>query len=134
MKRYSVFIVFCLMAIFSATAVFAQQGGFTGPSAPGTANGQAGYQAVTVSQLQALPNSKAYVTLTGNITQTVRRNHYTFRDSSASGAGGEITVKIDPHYWWNLSVGPSDMVQILVKVEKKRGGRIEAEAKGIRRL
>ena len=129
MKRYSVFVVFCLAAIFAATAVFAQQGsGFTGPSVPGTANGQAGYQAVTVSQLQSL-NSKSYVTLMGNITQSAGRNNYTFRDST-----GETTIKIERHFWWNLSVGPSDRVQLLVEVERKRNGRTEVEAKGLRKL
>ena len=130
MKRYSIFIVFCLAALFSAAAIFAQQGGgFTGPSNPRTANGQAGYQAVTVSQLQTLPNTKAYVTLTGNITQSVGRKNYTFRDVT-----GEITVEIENQYWWDLTVSPTDRVKLLVKVEKKRSGRIEVEAKGLKKL
>ena len=130
MKKYSVFIVFCLAALFSAAAVFAQQGsGFTGPSAPTAVSGQTGYQAMTVSQLQSLPNKKTIVTLTGNITQSAGRNNYTFRD-----AGGEITIKIDRHYWWDLTVGPSDRVQLLVEVEKKRNGRLEVEAKALRKL
>ncbi|MCL1927677.1 MAG: NirD/YgiW/YdeI family stress tolerance protein [Treponema sp.] len=129
MKKYSFLVVLSLIVLLFAAAVCAQQSGFTGPSAPGTANGQAGYQAVTVSQLQTLPDRKAYVTLTGNITQSAGRNHYTFRDST-----GEITIKIDRHYWWNLSVGSSDRVQLLVKVEAKKNGRIEVEAKGIRKL
>ena len=128
MKRYSVFVVFCLLAFFSAAGVFAQQGGFTGPSAPVTANGQTVYQAVTVSQLQTLPNNKSYVTLTGNLVQSVGRNNYTFRDST-----GETTIKIDRHYWWNLTIGPTDRVQLLVEVEKKRNGRFEVEAKGLRK-
>ena len=129
MKRYSFLIVFCLVALFSSAIIFAQQSGFTGPSAPGTTNGQAGYQAVTVSQLQTLTAKKTYVTLTGNIIQSAGRNTYTFRDST-----GEVTIKIERHYWWNLSVGPSDRVQILVEVEAKKNGRIEVEAKGIRKL
>ena len=130
MKRYSVFVVFCLVTLFAASVVFAQQsGGFTGPSAPANASGQAGYQAVSVSQLQTLPNNRSYVTLTGNITQSTGRNNYTFRDIT-----GEITVKIDRHYWWDLSVAPSDRIQLLVEVEKKRNGRFEVEAKGLRKL
>ena len=130
MKRYSVFVVFCLVALISAASVFAQQGGgFTGPSVPMTANGQAGYQTVTVSQLQTLPNTKAYVTLTGNITQSTGRKSYTFRDST-----GEITVKIERHYWWDLTVSPAERIQLLVEVEKKRSGRLEIEAKGLRKL
>ena len=129
MKKYTAFIVCCLVTTLAAATVFAQQSGFTGPSAPSTATGQAGYQAVTVNQLQTLPTSKAYVTLTGNITQSAGRNSYTFRDSS-----GETTVKIENHLWWNLSVGPSDRVQLLVEVERKRNGRVEVEAKGIRKI
>ena len=129
MKKYSVFVVLCLVALFSTATVFAQQSGFTGPSAPMAANAQGVYQATTVSQLQTLPNNKSYVTLSGNITQFAGRNNYTFRDAS-----GEITVKIDRHYWWNLTLSPTDRVQILVEVEKKRNGRIEVEAKGLRRL
>ena len=130
MKRYSVLVVFFFVALISGAVVFAQQGsGFTGPSVPrATANTQGVYQAVTVNQLQTLPNNKSYVTLTGNITQSVGRNSYTFRDAT-----GETTIKIDAHYWWGLTVGPSDRVQILVEVEKKRTGRMEIEAKGIRR-
>ena len=128
MKRYSVFVVFWLTAFFSAASVFAQQSGFTGPSAPSTAHGQGTYQTVAVSQLQTLPNNKSYVVLAGNLTQSVGRNNYTFRDAT-----GEITVKIGVHYWWGLTVGPTDRVQLLVEVEKKRNGRIEVEAKGLRK-
>ena len=128
MKKYSVFVVFCLVALFSAATVFAQQGsGFTGPSVPRAANVQGAYQAATVSQLQNLPH-KSYVILTGNVTQSVGRNSYTFRDAT-----GETIVKIGVHYWWDLTVGPSDRVQILVEVERKRNGRIEVEAKGLRK-
>ena len=130
MKKYTLFFVCCLIALCTAGIVFAQQsGGFTGPSAPGTINGQAEYQAVTVNQLQTLPLAKSYVTLTGNITQSLGRKNYTFRDTT-----GEITVDIDTHYWWGLSVSPSDRIQILVEVERKRNGKIEAYAKGIRKL
>ena len=129
MKKYSVFIVLCLAAFFFTAAVFAQQGGFTGPSAPGTGNGQAGYQSVTVGQLQTLPYNKIHVVLTGNIAHSAGRDYYTFRDTT-----GEITIKIGVHYWWGLTVGPSDRVQLLVEADKKRNGRVEVKAKGLRRL
>ena len=129
MKRYSVLAVVCLVALFSGAVVFAQQsGGFTGPTVPRATAAQTVYQAVTVSQLQTLPNSKSWVTLTGNITQSVGRKSYTFRDAT-----GEINVEIDSQYWWGLTVAPTDRVQVLVSVEKKRNGRIEAEVKGIRK-
>ena len=129
MKKYAAFFVCCLAMLITATALFAQQsGGFTGPSAPATANAQGVYQAATVSQLEALPNNKSYVVLAGNLTQSVGRNNYTFRDAT-----GEITIKIGAHYWWGLTVSPTDRVQLLVEVEKKQNGRIEVEAKGLRK-
>jgi len=130
MKKYTIFGVCCLIALCTAETVFAQQGGgFTGPFIPVTNSLQAEYQAVTVNQLQTLPLAKTYITLTGNITQFLGRKNYTFRDAT-----GEITVDIDTQYWWGLSVGPSDRVQILVEVERKKNGTIEARAKGIRKL
>ena len=128
MKKYTAAYVYCLVMLIMAANVFAQQGGFTGPSSHGTAGGQPVYQAVTVSQLQTLPNNKSYVTITGNITQSVGRRNYTFRDTT-----GEVVIKIDSHYWWGLTIGPSDWVQLLVEVEKKRNGKIEVEAKGFRK-
>ena len=129
MKKYSVLAVLLVMAIFATTGLFAQQGGFTGPSAPAATSAQTTYQAVSVNQLGNLPTAKAYVTLTGSITQSVGRTNYTFRDTT-----GEVTIKISNNYWWNLTVGPSDRVQILVEVERKRNGRIEVEAKGFRKI
>jgi uncharacterized protein (TIGR00156 family) len=129
MKKYTAFFVCCLVTYFTAAAVFAQQGsGFTGPAAPGTANRPEQAQAVTVAQLDTVPN-KNYVILTGNIVQSVGRENYTFRHST-----GEITVEMDRKYWQGFSVGPYDTVEIIAKVEKKLFGKIEAEAKGIRRL
>jgi len=130
MKKYTIFTVCCLVSIIAASTVFAQQGGgFTGPFVPVTSGLQADYQAVTVNQLQTLSLDKTYVTLTGNITQFLGRKNYTFRDAT-----GEITVDIDTHYWWGLSVGPSDRVQILVEVDRKKNGTIETRAKGIRKV
>ena len=129
MKKYTILVAMCLAMVGLASAAYAQQGGFTGPSAPGTPGGQMGYQNVTVSQLQTLPNNKAYVVLTGNITQSVRGKYYTFRDAT-----GEVTVEIDQQYWWNVTASPTDRVELLVKFERKRNGRIEVEGKGIRKI
>ena len=130
MKKYAAICFFFFMALLIwAGNVYAQQGGFTGPKVPSANIAQTWYQAVTVSQLQTLPNNKSYVTLTGNITQFSGRKNYTFKDTT-----GEITLSIDEHNWWGLTVGPSDRVQLLVEIEKKRNGRVEVEAKGIRKL
>ena len=101
--------------------------GYTGPA------GSYG-QAVTVSQLNTIP-SNSFVILTGNIIQPVGKKYYTFRDSAPSNeGGGEITIEIESKVWQGLTVGPSDRVEITVKVEKKKDGRIEVEAKNIRKL
>jgi uncharacterized protein (TIGR00156 family) len=131
MKKYTVFFLICCFAMLFAAqvTVFAQQsGGFTGPSAPTAPNVQLVYQAVTVSQMLALPNN-SNVTLTGNIVQSNGYNNYTFRDAS-----GDVIISIAWHYWWGLTVGPTDRVQILVEFERSRNGRIKVEVKGIRKL
>jgi uncharacterized protein (TIGR00156 family) len=128
MKRYTVFFIICCFAMLFAAQVTVFSQGFTDPSAPTAANVQLTYQAVTVNQLQALPN-KSNVTLTGNIVQSNGYNNYTFRDAS-----GDVVISIAWHYWWGLTVGPSDRVQLLVEVERKRNGRIEVEVKGIRKI
>jgi len=134
MKKYTVFTLFCLVLFLAGGTIFAQQGGFTGPVVPAPATNQVRpsegpYQNATVGQLQALPNNKSYVVLTGNLINSVRRNYYTFRDAS-----GEIIIEISPYYFWGITVDPNDRVTILVEVEKKRNGRIEVEAKGIRKV
>ena len=133
MKKCTTFFVCCLVTILTASSVFAQQGGFNGPG--DTNGGQNGFngptaqlRAVTVSQLSTLPH-KSYVTLTGNITQSLGRKYYTFRDST-----GEITVEIEQRAWWGVTAGPSDRVEITVEVENKGYGRMEVEVYRIRKL
>ena len=129
MKRHRAFFACCLVTFLAATVMFAQEG-FGGPSAPGTEVPERMPQArtVTVSQLSSVPH-KSYVTLTGTITQSVGREYYTFRDST-----GETAIEIESYSWRGLSVGPSDRVELTAKVEIKRGGRIEVEAKSVRKL
>ena len=128
MKKYTVFGI-CFLALFLLTAsIFAE--GFTGPTAPAPAAGNAGvvYQQVTVAQATALPNNSR-VLLTGNLVNSTRRNYYTFRDTT-----GEIIVEIEAKYWGGLTVGPNDRIQIYGKLERKRDGRIEVEAAIVRKL
>ena len=96
MKKYTRFFVCCLAALFSAAAVYAQQG-FTGPSQTGftgLVTGQYGYtgqvQTVTVAQSQVF-NDKTPVIVRGNIVQAIGGDNYIFRDSS-----GDIILKIGP--------------------------------------
>ena len=131
MKRYAIFSVCCLVLIFSAETIFAQQGGFTDPVVPRNDTRATvvhrQYQNATVNQLASLPN-KSFVVVSGNLVDFDGRKNYTFRDST-----GEITIEINPYFFWDLSIGHNDRVTILVEVERKRNGRIEVEAKGIRK-
>jgi uncharacterized protein (TIGR00156 family) len=68
------------------------------------------------------------VVLVGNIVQQFDRNHYSFRDST-----GDITVKINPQDWRNLSVGVSDMVEISGEIEVKHG-QVTVDVKYIRKI
>ena len=128
MKKQAVLFAMYLAALGFGSAVYAQQGGFTGPSASGTPGGQE-YQNVTINQLQTLPNNKSYVVLTGNITQSLGDERYTFRDAT-----GEVAIEIDGQYWWNVTVSPSDKVEVLAKFERTRDGKIEIEGEGIRKI
>ena len=135
MKKFAVLFIIFLM-LFSAAAIFAQQGGFTGPQAftgaPGTFSGQPGFMGpaavVTVAHvIQTFPN-KAPAVLKGNIVQHLGGDRYLFRDSS-----GEIVIKIKYDRWWGLSVGPSDLVEIGGQLKREKNGWIKYfDAKSIR--
>ncbi|MCL2557964.1 MAG: NirD/YgiW/YdeI family stress tolerance protein [Treponema sp.] len=129
MKKYTVLVGLSLAMVVFGSAAFAQQGGFTGPVTPGTASAQMDFRSMTIGQFQTLPTGKSYVVLTGNVVNSLGRDRYTFRDST-----GEIMVEIERYVWWDMSVSPTDRVQLLVKVERNRNGRIEVEGKGIRRI
>ena len=89
---------------------------------------QAEGHAISVSQVQSVPN-KTYAILKGHIVESVKKEHYTFQDST-----GEIEVKIKSKYWDGLTAGLSVGVEILVEVESKKDGRIEVEAKSVREI
>ena len=126
MKKHTIlFISFLLM--FSATAIFAQQG-FTGPQVftgqQATFTGQTGFMGpsmnVTVAQVvQTYPN-KALAVLRGNIVQHLGGDRYLFRDSS-----GDVMIKIKNDRWWGLSVGPNDLVEIGGELKREKNGWIK---------
>jgi uncharacterized protein (TIGR00156 family) len=127
MKKYVIFGICCLAMDFLTVSIFAQ--GFIGPSVIGTYNdSQVQYQPVNVNQVQALPHNSQII-LTGNIVQSVGREYYTFRDSS-----GELVVEIERKRWLGLTFSPSDRVELLAKLERKRDGSLEIEVSGIRKL
>ena len=137
MKRYTIFTVF-LILFFTGAAIYAQPGGFTGPSVGPTA-GQQGFTGqwqgftgptttVTVAQVvQTFPN-KAPAVLRGNIVQHLGSDRYLFSDSS-----GEIVIKIKHDRWWGLSVGPADLVEIGGELKREKNMWIKYfDAKSIR--
>ena len=136
MKKYAVIVV-CLVMVFMAANVHAQQGGFTGPSAfTGQQVGFSGQQGfmgvsmpVTVAQVvQTFPN-KAYAVLRGNIVQHLGGDRYLFRDSS-----GDVVIKIKHDRWWGLTVGPGDLVEIGGELKREKNGWIKYfDGKSIRR-
>ncbi|MDR1802996.1 MAG: NirD/YgiW/YdeI family stress tolerance protein [Treponema sp.] len=138
MKKYTRFFACCLAALFSAAAVYAQQG-FTGPSQTGftgLAAGQYGYtgqvQTVTVAQSQAF-NDKTPVIVRGNIVQAIGGDNYIFRDSS-----GDIILKIGPKEWMNFgsTIGPSEIIEISGEIhrDKKNRSDIHIHAVSIRKI
>jgi uncharacterized protein (TIGR00156 family) len=113
--------IMLLCGSFSVNAQgFTGPGGLTGPST-------IQYQTVTVNEAKNLRN-EVLVVLVGNIVQQFDRNHYSFRDST-----GDITVKINPQDWRNLSVGVSDRVEISGEIEVKHG-QVTVDVKYIRKI
>lgn len=71
---------------------------------------------ITIREAVTLPHD-SYVILDGNIVNAqVRKNNYTFRDSS-----GEVTVDIGNKEWRGLAIGASDRVEIYGEVKNSRG-------------
>lgn len=97
MKRF--IYVFVFIMIFPAL-VFAQ---YTGPNST---------DADTVHEALKRKNN-TYITLTGNIVESLGKGRYTFRDETSS-----VKVKIDDDIWQNFTAGPSDIVIIYGQLKK----------------
>lgn len=109
-------LVIATMLALGTTAAFAQQGGFTGPSATST-NQVGGFTGpksniTTVAQAKQMRDDTK-VTLRGNIVQSLGKEKYLFKDST-----GEITIEIDHEDWRGVTVGPNDLVEIYGEVDK----------------
>jgi len=138
MKRYAILAGFCLAILCSGSALFAQQGGFTGPSAF-TGGVQVGFserqgfsgplQTSTVAQVVQTFPDKARAILRGNIVAFLGDDRYVFRDAS-----GETVVKIKADRWWGLSVGPGDLVELGGELKREKNGWVKYfDAKSVRR-
>ncbi|CAK7070824.1 MAG: Protein YgiW [Desulfovibrio sp.] len=98
-------ILLCFLLTFIASPAWAA---FKGPSATPT-------PAVT-SALEATNSpEKTTCTLTGNITQHLTKDRYTFTDSS-----GTITVNIPPHVFGSLNVAPENTVKLTGEIRGKK--------------
>lgn len=111
--------ILTILAITTAPAIAAQQGGFSDPNAPAaqttqTAGGFVGPSGsnTTAAQAKSLSDN-TYVTLRGKIEQRIGGDNYVFRDAS-----GTINVEIDHKRWNGQTVTPQDTVEIQGKVDK----------------
>jgi uncharacterized protein (TIGR00156 family) len=84
-------------------------------------------QPITVNEAKNLPHD-SWVIITGNIINSLGKEHYTFRDSS-----GVINVEIERETWRGLSVGVSDRVEIQGELEIKKG-QFSIDVKAIRKI
>lgn len=122
-----------IMALCSAPAFAANQGGFSGPSTTQTQQTQAGGfigpngSASTVANAKSLRDD-TWVTLRGNITERISDDLYVFKDAS-----GVINVDIDHKRWNGLTVGPQDTVEIQGEVDKDWNS-VEIDVKQIRKI
>ena len=120
MRKFLIFCICCLTALFFITGtVYAQKGGFTGPS-----------RIVTASQARTFAH-RTPVVLTGNLVLYLGMDRYTFRDSS-----GEITVKIGPREWQGLFVAPSDNIEISGELhrDERDSQTVEIHVRNIRKI
>ena len=124
LKRDVIFFTCLLIMIFSTAAMHTQEA----MAEPVTETNVSQAQTVTVNRAKELACGTPVI-LTGNITRSVGRDYYVFRDTT-----GEITVEIDQTAWRGMSIGASDTVEIGGNLEIKRGGRIVIEVQIIRRV
>lgn len=99
------FMIGAAMSVLLVTSASAQ---FTGPTA-------AGREATVQQALHARVGT--YVTLTGQITEHLRGEYFTFRDKS-----GLIRVEIPSRLWKGRPVSPQTNVRLLGEVERGRAG------------
>ncbi|RPH30918.1 YgiW/YdeI family stress tolerance OB fold protein [Buttiauxella warmboldiae] len=113
--------ILTILAISSAPALAAKQGGFSDPNAPAaqTQNAQPAGGFVgpsgsnTTAEKAKSLSDDTWVTLRGKIESRIGGDHYIFRDSS-----GTINVDIDAKRWNGQTITPQDNVEIQGEVDK----------------
>jgi len=115
MKKFTVFCICCLVAFFSAAAVYAQFTGSSSGAAAVTVSSGGQIQAMTVDKVKNL-SKDAPVILVGNITRSLSSSSFTFKDST-----GEITIKVSKKTFGGVSIGDSDRIVIVGHVSISKG-------------
>lgn len=119
-----------ILALASAPALAATQGGFSGPS---TTTMQAGGFVGPNGTVTTAANAKTmrddtWVTLRGNIIERVSDDLYIFKDAS-----GTVNVDIDHKRWNGQTITPQDVVEIQGEVDKDWNS-VEIDVKQIRKV
>lgn len=99
---------FMICAAISGLLVTSAAAQFTGPTA-------AGREATVQQALRARVGT--YVTLTGQITEHLRGEYFTFRDKS-----GLIRVEIPAGLWQGRPVSPQTNVRLLGEIDRGTAG------------
>ena len=119
-----------ILALASAPALAATQGGFSGPSTTTTqAGGFVGPNGtVTTAANAKTMRDDTWVTLRGNIIERVSDDLYIFKDAS-----GTVNVDIDHKRWNGETITPQDVVEIQGEVDKDWNS-VEIDVKQIRKV
>lgn len=120
-----------ILALASAPAFAANQGGFSGPTS--TTTSQTGGFVGPNGTVTTAANAKkmrddTWVTLRGNIIERVSDDLYIFKDSS-----GTVNVDIDHKRWNGQTITPQDVVEIQGEVDKDWNS-VEIDVKQIRKV
>ncbi|WP_281549351.1 YgiW/YdeI family stress tolerance OB fold protein [Kluyvera cryocrescens] len=120
-----------ILALTSAPAFAANQGGFSGPTS--TTTSQTGGFVGPNGTVTTAANAKTmrddtWVTLRGNIIERVSDDLYIFKDSS-----GTVNVDIDHKRWNGQTITPQDVVEIQGEVDKDWNS-VEIDVKQIRKV
>lgn len=101
---------------FAASPVFAQQGGFTGPSVSDSNQTVAVTDAngfiTTVAKAKQLDDDSK-VTLRGYIVQHLGKDKYLFKDAT-----GQVIIEIDDDNWHGVIVGVNDLVELKGEIDR----------------
>ncbi|WP_052283573.1 YgiW/YdeI family stress tolerance OB fold protein [Kluyvera genomosp. 1] len=129
MKKIAAIVA--VLALASAPAFAANQGGFSGPTS--TTTSQAGGFVGPNGTVTTATNAKSmrddtWVTLRGNIIERVSDDLYIFKDSS-----GTVNVDIDHKRWNGQTITPQDVVEIQGEVDKDWNS-VEIDVKQIRKV